>query len=162
MRTNIWNPASKILDFDLISKNLQLEGIRNEVIYGDYLRKINCTSPSLIGVITIVEYYSLDKGFYFLYWSKDEYPSLFENCIFKINAKTGVTVSEGDGFDVFKKHVSFDDSFLEMGFCKEGLDAIKKSALDSFSEIITTIDYEVKQTIRTNAEDFVLNLCSQV
>lgn len=163
--TNIWNPASKILNFENIEKRMTKRGILHTFGFEDICREIffPVDKNFLFGNIVLLEYYKQDEGFYFLYWDKirASNPSFFKSSyLYKIDSKTGRTVSEGSGLELFERYLSSDSTLAKLGIPREDYSFVKENLPIFFKRLLNVIDYEIKNTIRSNAEDFILNLIS--
>jgi len=159
MKTNIWNPASRILDFYAIESSLKCRGVLHTFGFDDNYREISFPVDKnfLFGEIVLIEFYSEHVGYYFFYWRNpitEEIENMPESFIYKINAKTGKIVQEGAGLTTFKAQLT--DKFFEYkGIPKKNFDYIREELPVFFERLLSVIDFEVKNTIRSNMEAFL-------
>lgn len=156
--TNIWNPASKVLNFEEVEKRMQYRGVLYNFDFQDDYREINfpIDKESLFGEIALVEFYNREEGFYFLYWRDTQNGKInFDKYICKVDAQTGRTVEEGRGLLHFENKLRDDNFLIRKGVELADYGYIRESLPVFLKKLLSVINSEIKKTIRSNAEDFI-------
>lgn len=162
MKTSIWNPASKVLNFDAIESGMLVKGILYDFGFQEDYREIYFPVDKnfLFGEIVLVEFYTEHIGYYFFYWRDNTSKTIKdmpEGFIYKIDAKRGVIVEEGRGLTSFKDHLT-NEYLAEKGVAIKNYEYVRENLPLFFENLLNTIDYTIKNTIRSNAELFLDSL----
>ena len=172
------NPASKILNFDAIEKQIlnfttsKIGCGYSSVLYG-YDSYFDTGFRSLIislknlekfGSIYLIEPYSeIENKCCYIFWenrriTNSTYPcgdinpgSLKDS--YKITLKTGKTFDTGVSI---KERDLTSDFLLTLGVPKDEVCDLKLKLLLSINETISKVIFEVKQSLRSNSEDFII------
>jgi len=175
------NPASKILNFDAIEKQLLINPMITKIYYRhsmlDSLFNKECRSLVIslknleeFGSIFIVEpFFETENKCCYIFWETTRitlsrlvemhpnyyynfYPESIKNS-YKITLKTGKTFDTGISI---KERDITSDFLLTLGVPKDEVCDLKLKLLLSINETISKVIFEVKQSLRSNSEDFII------
>jgi len=179
----IYNPASKILNFDLIEKQLLINPMITKIYYRhsilDSLFNKECRSLVIslknleeFGSIFIVEpFFETKNKCCYIFWETTRithprldvihpnyyynfYPDSIKNS-YKMFLNTSETFDMG--ISMKEQDISF-DLLLTLGVPKDAVYDLKLKLLLSINETLSRVIFEVKQSLRSNSEDFIIGV----